>query len=129
MQPANPWDSNPALPALGFSLCRFHWGWAGQKHCLGGEGAGWGDRRSCHSEVASTTSRSVGGGFEALPSTSISSGKASMGAHCHPPTRRSTHPSTEQPSRVAMEAGRSQPPRAVSMVTGTEPSRAFEERS
>ena len=51
-----------------------------------------GDRRSCHNEAASTTSLSVGGGFKALPSTSISSGKAFMAAHPAPRTQRGTRP-------------------------------------
>lgn len=45
------------------------------------------------------------------------------------PTQRGPGPSTWQPSRVVTEGGRFQPPRAVSMVTGMEPSRAFEEHS
>lgn len=45
------------------------------------------------------------------------------------PTQRGPGPSTWQPSRVVTEGGRFQPPRAVSMVTAMEPSRAFEEHS
>lgn len=45
------------------------------------------------------------------------------------PTQRGADPSTWQPLRTATEGGWFQPPRAVSMVTGTEPSWAFEEHS
>ena len=63
---------------------------------------------------------------DSLPSTSIYLLRKGLRG-C--PTQRGAGPSTWQPSRVATEGGRFQPPRAVSMVTGTEPSWAFEERS
>ena len=37
-----PWDSNPALPVLGFSMSRFQRGWAGKKALLRCRGAGGG---------------------------------------------------------------------------------------
>lgn len=77
--------------------------------------------------VGSTFSLSVGAGFKPLPLglNECVSGKGLCGC----PTQRGADPSTWQPFRVATEGGRFQPPRAVSMVTGMEPSWAFEEHS
>lgn len=110
--------------AVGWGKALPHWGAAGT---WGAERRAPNPQGSAANEGESTFSLYMGAGFK--PPHLLALNKCLRKGLCGCPTQRGAGPSTWQPSRVVTEGGWFQPPRAVSMVTGTEPSWAFEERS
>lgn len=123
--PPPAWLQPVQMPkAVGWGKALPHWGAAGT---WGAERGAPNPQGSAANEGEFTFSLYMGAGFK--PPHLLALNKCLRKSLCGCPTQRGAGPSTWQPSRVVTEGGWFQPPRAVSMVTGTEPSWAFEERS